>query len=138
MLTCLLLLSSIKKFIQQVCTQGLFQHACYGCFSTRNFGTIYYCHCPLAPVNGTIYYCQHTQFKSPKYGPVNYASEYSEVLLTAHSTSHSLFQIMPPGFEKLTTSLKCNVSKRMNSPCYDRIDICKEIILVMMGINNGW
>ena len=35
--------------------------------STRNFGTIYYCLYPLAPVNWTIcYYCQHPQFKSPR------------------------------------------------------------------------
>ena len=34
-----------------------------GLLAPRNFGTIYYCQHPLAPVNGPIY-CQHPQFKS--------------------------------------------------------------------------
>ena len=29
--------------------QWRIKHGCYGCFSTHNIGTIYYCHRPLAP-----------------------------------------------------------------------------------------
>ena len=50
-------------------SQWRIQHECYGCFSTRNIGTIY----QSPPFNarniGTIFYCHHPQFKSPKYAP---------------------------------------------------------------------